>query len=120
MDAGVVHRWELGGFDPRWQDVAIPEADWHFHRQLLDRYGTVLGPGEYSRMLRHIRRGKALEVRRCARNRSIYAVWLRCGELIYVIASKWMAFTAYPPSKAIRAERERLVAASRNAKLFDG
>ena len=47
-------------FDPRWQGRSIPERHWHFHRQLLARYGIVLGPGEFSEMLRDIKDGRAL------------------------------------------------------------
>ncbi len=37
-------------FDPRWEGASIPDNQWHFHKRLLERYGIVLGPGEYSQI----------------------------------------------------------------------
>jgi hypothetical protein len=41
-------------------------ATWHFHRRALERHGVTLEPGEYTKILRQIARGKAqkLETRK--------------------------------------------------------
>lgn len=61
-------------FDQRWLGKSVPENHWHFHRQLLLRYGFVLGPGEFSQMIRDIQNGQALLIERRAKNAAIYSV----------------------------------------------
>jgi hypothetical protein len=61
-------------FDPRWDGRAIPERHWHFHRQLLARYGIVLAPGEFSVMVRDIKSGHAQLIEKRSGKRAIYSV----------------------------------------------
>lgn len=91
-------------YDERWNGAAISQPEWHFHRQLLDRYGIVLGPGDYSHMLDRIRSGKALLVKTVARNRAVYRCRVKSTtEVVFVISDgKWL-FTAYPTNKHMRA-----------------
>ncbi len=64
-------------FDPRWDGRSIPQKLWHFHRQLLARYGIILAPGEFSQMLRNIKRGRAQLVEMRTRRMGIYSVKLQ-------------------------------------------
>ncbi|GIQ74543.1 hypothetical protein [Bradyrhizobium sp. RD5-C2] len=52
-------------FDPRWEGASIPSEHWHLHRRLLERYGIVLAPGEFSKIATDIRKRRAhlVEVR---------------------------------------------------------
>jgi hypothetical protein len=46
-------------FDARWFGAVINQDRWHFHRRLLERYGIVLAPADYSRISRSIAHSEA-------------------------------------------------------------
>jgi hypothetical protein len=99
-------------FDPRWYGRSIPERHWHFHRQLLARYGIILAPGEFSKMLRDIRGGRALLIERRTRKTAIYSVKIsreiEPNERIYVLSNGKDVFTAWPPKKRLNEIRRRM------------
>ncbi|BBK34757.1 hypothetical protein STHU_53910 [Allostella humosa] len=92
--------------DTRWDGASIPQKHWHFHRQLLQRYGIVLGAGEFGGIIRAIRTGKALVVERRRGDQVIYSVRLnRHGERIYVLATELHLITAWPPDRRLNTTR---------------
>jgi hypothetical protein len=99
-------------FDPRWYGRSIPERHWHFHRQLLARYGIILAPGEFSKMLRDIRGGHALLIERRTRKTAIYSVKIsreiERNERIYVLSNEKDVFTAWPPKKRLNEIRRQM------------
>lgn len=96
-------------FDPRWERRSIPQRHWHFHRQLLARYGIVLAPGEFSGILRDIRSGKAQLIEDRQGKQAIYSVRItRLYERIYVLSNGKDLFTAWPPSKRLNEIRRRI------------
>jgi hypothetical protein len=99
-------------FDPRWYGRSIPERHWHFHRQLLARYGIMLAPGEFSKMLRDIRGGRALLIERRTRKTAIYSVKIsreiERNERIYVLSNGKDVFTAWPPKKRLNEIRRQM------------
>lgn len=96
-------------FDPQWDGRSIPQKHWHFHRQLLDRYGIVLAPGEFSQILRDIRNGRAQLIKKQSGNRAIYSVRIvRLYERVYVVSNGKDLFTAWPPSKRLNEIRRRI------------
>ena len=85
-------------FDERWNGASIPQEHWHFHRQLLARYGIVLAPGEFSKMKSDLMSGRAKLVKERPRRASIYRVKITSArKSIYVVAWNGRVFTAYPP-----------------------
>lgn len=100
---------EDDGFDPRWLGKSIPERHWHFHRRLLERYGIVLAPGEFSHMLKDIATGRAPMVKRRSARSAIYMVRnTRLWERFFVLVNNGEIRTALPPSKALRRARRTL------------
>lgn len=96
-------------FDPRWDGVSIPRKDWHFHRQLLARYGIVLAPGEFSEIVRDLRKGYAKLIEKRSRGKVIYSVRLqRRYERIYVLSDGKRPISAWPPEKRLNDKRRRL------------
>jgi hypothetical protein len=99
-------------FDPQWYGRSIPERHWHFHRQLLARYGIILAPGEFSKMLRDIRGGRALLIERRTRKTAIYSVKIsreiEPNERIYVLSNGKDVFTAWPPKKRLNDIRRQM------------
>ena len=96
-----------GHFDNRWRGGSIPKKHWHFHRALYERYGIVLAPGEFSKMLKDIRSGRALRVKTMEGDRSVYFVRLkRVGERFFVLVVKGHIVTALPASKRLVAARK--------------
>jgi hypothetical protein len=96
-------------FNPRWYGASIPQKHWHFHRQLLIRYGIVLAPGEFSDMLHDIRHGYAKLIEKRSKSRGIYSVRIpRLYERIYVLSDGKDIFTAWPPKKSLNEKRRRL------------
>lgn len=88
------------GFDPRWNGKSIPKNHWHFHRQLLARYGIVLAPGEFSKMLDDIAKGRAKLIMQKAPTTAIYAIKnTRLWEWYYVLIREGYVVTALPPNK---------------------
>ena len=95
--------------DPRWHGAAIPEEHWHFHRQLLARYGIILAPGEFSLIRKAIKDGTAQLVERRKGRQAIY--WVRVPsvhERIYILACGLRFITAWPPEKRLNAKRRAL------------
>lgn len=96
-------------FDPRWLGASIPEKHWHFHRQLLIRYGIVLGPGEFSDLAHDIKTGYAKLIERRSKKTSIYSVRIdRIGERVYVLSDGKHIITAWPPEKRLNEKRRRM------------
>ena len=96
------------GFDARWLGKSIPERHWHFHRRLLERYGIVLAPGEFSQMLKDIATGRAPVVKRRSARSAIYMVRnTRLWERFFVLVTNGDVRTVLPPSRTLkRARRE--------------
>lgn len=93
--------------DRRWVGARIPRHHWHFHRRQLERYQIVLGPGEFSRMVKDIRSGRALRLQQLSRGRSLYYVHLSAiDRFIYVVGSDSHIDTVYEPSKRLERLRE--------------
>lgn len=98
------------GFDVRWVGRSIPERHWHFHRRLLERYGIVLAPGEFSQMLKDITSGKAPLVQRRSAESAVYLVRnRRLFERYFVLVTHSQIRTALPPSKALKREWRNLL-----------
>jgi hypothetical protein len=96
-------------FDPRWENKAIPKRDWHFHRQLLKRYGVVLAAGEYASMMRDLRHGAATPIMKLSPRRVIHSVQIeRLRERVYVVADGHRILTAWPPSRKLNEIRRKL------------
>lgn len=98
----------MTAFDPRWDGTSIPEKHWHFHRRLHERYGIVMVPGDFGAMVKAIKSGKALMVRKQDRGRRIY--WCKvpsCYERIYVLARRDAIFAAWPATPDIIKDRKR-------------
>jgi hypothetical protein len=99
---------EKDQFDPRWNGCSIPARDWHFHRQLLVRYGIVLCPGEYARMVKDIKAGFAELIEMRSVREAIYSVKLHHQhERIYVLSNGQRVFTAWPPTKRLNEIRRK-------------
>jgi len=50
-------------FDEIWDGVSVPKYQWHFCKRLYQRYsGIILLPGEYEKIVNHIRSGKAKKI----------------------------------------------------------
>jgi hypothetical protein len=72
--------------DPRWENKVFHIDSWHFHRRLLERYGIVLGPGEYTAIKNAIVSGKAPMVQRRP-NGNLYWVNVEsAAKGVYVLA----------------------------------
>jgi hypothetical protein len=114
-----------GELDPLWVGVTYDAATWHFHSQLLKRYGVVLAPGEYSLITSMIRKGTALLVRERKDKTAIYSVRIpSVHERVYVQAKGDRLLTAFPPNKVLNAKRRELMAkasdgAASNAETHD-
>ena len=99
---------EHADFDSRWYDATIPSNHWHFHRRLLDRYGLVLGPGEFSAIQGEIVSGRAELIRRRPKA-SLYWVKIRSANTCVAILARGRAlFTVLPATKKILRWRERV------------
>lgn len=100
-----------GVFDPRWLGKSIPERHWHFHRRLLERYGIVLAPGEFSDMIKDISTGRAPLVQRRSPKSAVYSIRnRRLFERYFVLVTNGEVRTALPPSKALKRLRRQLPA----------
>jgi hypothetical protein len=105
---------EPAAFDPRWQAAAIPSCHWHFHRRLLERYGLVLAPGDFSAMVRDIRCGRAVVVERRAHRRILYAVEVGTARRhVLVLTAGTAVVSAWPPDGRLMAKRRAIEAALR-------
>jgi hypothetical protein len=101
-----------GECDPRWIGASIPFEHWHFHRQLLRRYGIVLAPGEFSYIRWAIEKGGAQLIERRKGGRAIYSVRLPLvRKRIYILVTEGGEFvTAWPPMRRLNVIRRRLKA----------
>jgi hypothetical protein len=96
------------GFDARWLGKSIPERHWHFHRRLLERYGIVLAPGEFSQMLKDIATGRAPLIQRRSSKSAVYLVRnRRLWERFFVLVTNGEIRTALPPSKMLKRLRRQ-------------
>jgi len=94
--------------DPRWVGAVIEQGQWHFHRQLLSRYGIVLAPGEFSMIVKALESGEALLIERRGKQ-AIYSVRIpRLWERVYVLAAGPRLITAWPPTRRLNAIRRAL------------
>ena len=99
-------------FDLRWLGASIPRSHWHFHQQLFRRYQMVLGPGEYSEMVRDIRSGIAVLIEKRKGRTAIYSVKIHAQyERIFVLSDGRQVLTAWPPEKRLNDIRRALVRA---------
>jgi hypothetical protein len=97
--------------DSRWIGAVIHRDQWHFHRQLLARYGIVLAPGEFSLIVAAITDGRARLVERRGRRKrqSIYCLRIpSCADRIYVLAAGARLITAWPPERRLNLVRHEL------------
>ena len=95
-------------FNPRWNGARIPKKDWHFHRQLLRRYGIVLAPGEFSEIVRDIRNGYAKQIEKRGNKLGIYSTRIsRLHEQIFVLSDGKNLISAWPPEKRLNELRRR-------------
>jgi len=92
-------------FDPNWENAFIPEEHWHFHRQLLARYGRVLARGEFQKIVTAIKNGTAIDIDWRTDGTTIYAVKIQ-GEYIFVMATGHRLLTAWPPSAEMYRKRK--------------
>lgn len=94
------------GLDPRWAGATIRSEHWHFHSQLLRRYGIVLAPGEFTAIVTAIEDGTALLIEKRGRRQAIYSVRIpRLWERVYVLVAGGQLVTAWPPTKRLNAIR---------------
>ncbi len=101
-----------GELDARWIGAVYRKPLWHFHRQLLRRYGIVLAPGEFSGIKRDLRNGRALLVERRPDDNAIYSVRIAsAGERVYVLVHGKEIVTAWPPQRRLNDIRRQRIAA---------
>lgn len=104
--------------DERWNGASIDFAHWHFHRQLYERYGIIMGPGDFSDMVkRGLRKGKALLLRETAQGGKLYRWRVKStGERIFIIADRERVITAYPPRKSLKKLADEMEAQRKQAR----
>lgn len=96
------------GFDARWLGKSIPQRHWHFHRRLLERYGIVLAPGEFSQMAKDIASGRATLIQRRSAKSTVYMIRnRRLWERYFVLVKDGRVVTALPPSRALKRLRRQ-------------
>lgn len=97
------------GFDARWDGASIPREHWHFHRRLLERYGLVLQPGEYSKIVKKLAKGKWFFIGPVKRGGAVYKVFTRSAPKgFFIVVTGRRPRTAYPLKSAIRLIRRRV------------
>lgn len=75
--------------DPRWVGAVINQDRWHFHRRLLERYGIVLAPADYSRISRSIAHGETPLIEPKPDGTAVYLVRVpSSGALVFVAAKQ--------------------------------
>jgi hypothetical protein len=90
-------------FDPRWIGARISKPQWHFHRQLFKRYGIVLAVGQFSKIMKDIRYGRAPLIKARGEDGGIYSVHVKgAASRVYVLATGDIPRTAWPPEDAER------------------
>jgi hypothetical protein len=94
-------------FDPRWMHAAIPQHQWHFFRRVYQHYRLVLGPGDFSTMLRDIETGRSLKLQNLKGGKAIYFVVAKSVfERIYIVVSNQRhVITALPPTRKLKLMR---------------
>jgi len=89
-------------FDLRWNGTSIARSDWHFHRRLLERYGVILAPGEYSKIKKKIGKGRFRGLQH-RRGLAIHRVYTRSApDGFFVLCHGAHLLTAYPPFRAAK------------------
>jgi hypothetical protein len=89
--------------DPRWHGAIIPIIHWHFHRRLLKRYGMVLGPGDFSCMVKAVKSGQATLIETRRTNWAIYSLRLNSNKKrIYILVRGNTVISAWPPNKRLK------------------
>ncbi len=105
VEGAAAKNKKRAAFDRRWQGVSIPSYHWHFHRRLLTRYGIVLAPGDFSKMVRDISRGYAELVERRRRGGLVYAVQIKSVRRhVYVLMIGPCVISAWPPTYDLNAK----------------
>ena len=91
------------GFDQRWDGVVIPAGAFHFHRRLWERYGVVLGPGHYSKIMKQIQRKRAIAIEFDQdRGTTVYGIYLpgSSNRVALIVSDGRHLVSALPPKKA--------------------
>jgi len=84
-------------FDSRWVGASIRKDYWHFYRQLFRRYGLILAPGEFSKIVADIKSGRARLIRQVKNDAAIYRIRInRTGDRVYILVVDGMPRTAWP------------------------
>jgi hypothetical protein len=97
--------------DSRWHGAFIGEGDWHFHRRLLERYGIVLAPGEYSYLRAQIKNGSAQVIEQKSDTRAVYVFKIKsANQPVFVMAEGLHFKTALPPTRRLWRLRKKLSA----------
>lgn len=100
---------DTDGFDHRWNGKSIPKKHWHFHRQLMSRYGIVLAPGEFSQMLRDIKIGRAKVIEYRPPSSVVYMIInTRLWDRYFILVTDGYVITALPPSKRLKKLRREM------------
>jgi hypothetical protein len=109
-----------GKFDNRWLGVSIPAEHWHFHRRLYERYNIILAPGEYSGIMKDIRKGVAVLLHQEG-HRRVYLVNQRStGTDICVAVSGARLATALLPSFVTKKKKKKAAHKSQGILEFNG
>jgi hypothetical protein len=91
------------GFDPRWFGARISRREWHFHRQLFQRYRIVLALGQFSQIVADIQDGRARLVNARGKRGDIYVMRIsKTGGKVYILAIGGVPVTAWPLESAKR------------------
>jgi hypothetical protein len=79
---------------------------WHFQRRLYERYGIVLGFGEYTMLLRDVQQGRAERIARDLwRGSAVYRLWHRdTQQEVQVVRNETdgLFITALKPASFVR------------------
>jgi len=75
-------------FDVRWFGAVIQIQNWHFHRRLLERYGIVLGPADYSRIANAIAKGESPLIDPRPDGSAVYLVRVPSTGALFFVAAK--------------------------------
>lgn len=101
--------------DPVWDGAVIKIDHWHFHQRLYERYGIILGPGGFSKIVKSIEGGRALRIERQPGTRTIYRVRITShNEQVYVLSDGLRLITVLPPSDRLLKMTRRLLSAAKS------
>jgi len=89
---------------------------WHFHRQLLHRYGVVLAPGGFSAIVIAIRDSRARLIERQANGRAVYSVRVpSVGDRVFVpVSGARNVVTALRSARRLKGIRQALLSLETN------